>query len=154
MGPYNIIWSNGAESEDIDGLASGSYTATITDNNGCQTTYSTSVLKDDITIGYNEITIPSCNGNNDGKININVSNATDPYTVNWTNIETGATISGEEEITNLSSGQYAVSIVDDAGCTAEKSIQLPEPSPIQIAYETTVDDCTGSPGCHTGSFWW
>ena len=33
--PYNISWSNSAITEDISGLAGGSYTATVVDSNGC-----------------------------------------------------------------------------------------------------------------------
>jgi len=36
-GPYEFLWSNGAVSEDISGVAAGVYTVSITDDNGCVT---------------------------------------------------------------------------------------------------------------------
>ena len=41
--PYDYMWTNGANSEDLGSLSEGNYSVTITDNNGC-------VLLDSLTI--------------------------------------------------------------------------------------------------------
>lgn len=41
--PYSYNWSNGMTTQNIDGLAVGNYTVTVTDNNGCNTTSSFAV---------------------------------------------------------------------------------------------------------------
>ena len=37
--PYTFLWSNGAVSEDINGLSSGNYSVTVIDDRGCVNTY-------------------------------------------------------------------------------------------------------------------
>ncbi|HIA35977.1 MAG TPA: PKD domain-containing protein, partial [Flavobacteriales bacterium] len=40
VSPYTFLWSNGAITEDLSGICNGSYTITVTDNNGCTVTNS------------------------------------------------------------------------------------------------------------------
>ena len=136
--PYSIEWSTGARTEDITGLTSGNYTATITDALGCEILYKVSVVQDKVTINYQGLSIPSCNGNNDGAINISISNGTEPYDVQWSN---GATT---EDIGDLIAGTYTISVTDAAGCSSDRSFMLPEPDPITINHEITSNSCTGA----------
>ena len=43
VAPFNILWSNGETTMSITGLSGGTYTATITDNNGCSATESVTI---------------------------------------------------------------------------------------------------------------
>ena len=43
VAPYTYLWSNGSVNSAITGLASGTYTVTVTDSQGCTTTCSTTV---------------------------------------------------------------------------------------------------------------
>ena len=55
------------------------------------------------------VTNVSCNGGNNGAIDISVSGPNAPFTFLWSNSET------TEDITNLSAGSYAVTIFDALG---------------------------------------
>lgn len=43
VSPFTYAWSNGANTEDVDGLSAGEYSVSITDGNGCQTVYNITV---------------------------------------------------------------------------------------------------------------
>ena len=64
------------------------------------------------------LTIPSCNGGEDGSIDLNLGNN---FTVIWENPDSTRT-----RLTNLPEGDYAVTIVDGMGCSQDLIIRLEE----------------------------
>ena len=63
----------------------------------------------------------SCNGQNDGNINLTVSGGVPPLTYQWSNGSTN------EDIYNLSAGSYSVVVTDDLGFTDSASFLINEP---------------------------
>ena len=109
---YSVIWSpgplpNGATESN---LCPGTYTATITDNNGCQ-------LPQPVIIGVsNQFTVnptinpPSTCGASDASISLAISGGSGTYTVNWT---PGGIAN---PLTNIPAGSYTATINDANGC--------------------------------------
>ena len=132
--PYTFAWSNGASGANISGLASGTYTVTATDANGCTATATATVAQGtdgpsvSITINH-----PVTAAGNDGALTATVNGGTTPYTFAWNIGATTASISG------LSTGTYTVTVTDANGCTDDASVNLYVPACIGDRIWNDVD---------------
>ncbi|TLX72396.1 hypothetical protein E9993_17830 [Labilibacter sediminis] len=126
-------WSNGATTEDIEGVSAGIYTVTINDELGCLQLDTFRIMEPEpFNYGNIEITNPTP-GQNDGQINMTIAGGTEPYAYNWSN---GATT---KNISNISSGWYSLEVIDKNGCkdTLKKMVHGKFMDPInEIEYKT------------------
>ena len=136
--PYTFSWDNGATSEDISGLTAGSYTVTITDAHSCVQTATYAVSEPTALSVISSITDVSCNGGNNGAIDITVSGGTTPYTFSWSN---GAT---SEDLSGLSGGSYTVNITDANGCTTSATYTVNEPAALSVTASVANISCNGA----------
>uniref|UniRef100_UPI002611C4BA T9SS type A sorting domain-containing protein n=1 Tax=Flavobacterium sp. TaxID=239 RepID=UPI002611C4BA len=128
--PYTFNWGGGITTEDRTGLAAGTYSVTITDNNGCTGTVSGITVTQPAAAvsGSTVVTNVSCNSGINGAINLTPTGGTGPYTFNW-----GGGITTEDR-TGLAAGTYSVTITDNNGCTGTVSgITVIQPSAISTA---------------------
>jgi hypothetical protein len=233
---YSYVWSNGAVTEDINGLTAGDYTVSVTDASGCVveetisiteptplqaslleaapilcfggTTsiivaasggtapykYKVFVIRSDNDTMFSrfvpiEVSIPFvgagrsnfrifdangcyvdksidvvqpdilnivaskqdalCYGSASGNIDITISGGTAPYNYSWSNGSTS------EDLSNLSAGDYTISVTDANGCTTFKTITIDQPSqpaqPAIACYETATFNATTCQWDVTGS---
>lgn len=109
-GSLSYLWSNGATSATATGLASGSYTVSVTDQNGCVATAIATVSNSSgpsATISSTQAT--SC-GLDNGALVASATGGTGALNYLWSN---GATTPG---ISNLAPGTYTVSVTDQNNC--------------------------------------
>lgn len=132
--PYTYRWDNGAETKDIGGLLAGSYTVTVTDNNGCTAQTTVQISQPARLHSYYYRRHVSCFGGSNGSINLEPYGGTAPYQYFWSNQET------TEDIYHLRAGDYEVIITDQSGCTTTNSVTLTQPGPIVIT-EVASDSC-------------
>ena len=135
--PYSFSWQgpNGysASTQDIQNLIAGTYIFYVIDDNGCSELFSIVVGEGQLTpLQVNAVTSDiDCFGNNNGSIDLTVSDGATPYSFIWNN---GTTT---EDLFNLTVGTYTVTVTDAAGQSFTSSYTIIEPSEITATYSVT-----------------
>jgi gliding motility-associated-like protein len=115
--PYTINWNdpNFQTGNTATNLCTGSYSAIVTDANGCFSQIPADVSSSSQVTFTPVVTEPGC-GLCDGLIVVNPSGGIPVYTYSWTNNQTGNTA------TNLCAGVYGVNITDGNGCVSSTNV--------------------------------
>ena len=131
--PYTYIWSNGTTESTLEGITSGTYTGTVMDQRGCSLSFTTT-LAEIAPLGGSSSTInPSCANGTDGRIMIEVTGGTQPYTYLW---DTGATT---QDLIDVEAGIYNLTVTDANGCQFIFTEGLLGASPITISAQQRTD---------------
>lgn len=123
--PYQFQWSNGATSQNIENLPEGTYNLTITDAEDSTLQLSAQVESPSPIQASANVTNTEC-GQTIGAIDLSVTGGTAPYTFLWDKGQT------TEDLNQLASGKYGVTITDSNGCQKEFSYTVQETSSLQI----------------------
>lgn len=131
--PYSYLWSNGATTQNLQGLTADAYTLTVTDSLGCQRTARISVFKKTFQV-TSLITQPRCAGDTTGSISLTPLGVA-PFQFVWSN---GATT---DSVGNLASGIYKVTVTDDTGCSKLLSYTITSPQPLVVTDTVAAISC-------------
>jgi len=133
-GPYAYLWANiGGTNATGTGLSVGSYTITVTDNNGCTATTSVNITQPAPLSTTTAFTHASCNLAN-GTATVAVSGGTGPYAYLWNP-------SGQTTVTatGLKIGSYTASITDNNHCTTSASVTVTQPSLVTATIGSVIN---------------
>lgn len=147
VAPFTYSWTGGATTQNLSGVAAGTYNVTVTDANACTTTASAVVTTPAAIVGTPSVTNVTCLGASTGAINLAVSGGTSPYTYLWND---GTTTQNR---TGLAAGTYSVTIKDANNCTqAVAAISVTQPAAgLTITTTPTAPTCGGANGAITAS---
>ncbi len=137
--PFNYQWSPAAGSGTAaKNLAPGTYTTTVTDQQGCRSAAVIEIKEPQLLAVVVEATSTTCNKQN-GTASVAVSGGTLPYSYLWQQNSAGtAAISG------LSSGQYFVTVTDANQCAVVDLALVMASAGVQInSISTTAASCFG-----------
>lgn len=117
--PITYTWSNGSVTEDLSGVAAGSYSVTVADGNGCSFVTSGNVAEPAALSFTGTVNDASSSTAADGSITLNISGGKPGYTTS------------PSSLTNLAPGNYSVTVTDNNGCTATQSFTVGFSSTVQ-----------------------
>jgi gliding motility-associated-like protein len=117
--PYTYSWSpSGGSGATASSLTAGTYTVTVTTNNGCVSTTSTTITQPaGMTLTMSAVNA-TCGAAN-GQASVAVSGGTAAYTYSWA--PSGGTAS---TATGLLAGSYTVTVTDANSCTSTNSVAV------------------------------
>jgi hypothetical protein len=144
-GNFTYTWSDGASfsasSQDISNVGAGTYSINVVDGNSCSATSNITLTQpaNALTAAINS-TSASAQGAADGSATVIVSGGTPNYTYLWndSNNQTTATAS------NLTAGNYSVTITDANLCSITKSVSVSEPTSYSASISSSTNvSCNG-----------
>ncbi|GAB4248432.1 MAG: hypothetical protein Kow0079_00510 [Vicingaceae bacterium] len=136
---YTYLWSNGVTLPNTNALCAGSYTVTITDNNGCSIIETIGISNTNGPSVSTSVTPATCNGNCDGAATATASGGSGgPYTYLWSpGGQTTASVSG------LCAGTYSVQVTDGSNCSTTDVITITENTQLTATITTIDASCNG-----------
>lgn len=139
--PYQFQWSNAGSTAQIEGLPTGFYQLTVTDDNGCQRTGSYFVGSPDAPIAMAVVDSAgvSCFDASDGFIEITVSGGTPGYDFSWNAFSTS------EDLINAPAGQYHLMVFDTNGCTFSTFLNVGTPPLLNLSLSSTPQTENSAP---------
>lgn len=131
--PYTYVWSNGATTQDLNGISAGVYIVTVTDHKGCNLNAMVTITQPPLLTCNISVVNINCFSGSNGSASVSVSGGTGPYQYLWSN---GNTTSSA---TNLIAGSYSVTITDFKGCTSQCNTTITQPSVLVCSINTCCD---------------
>jgi len=143
--PYTYNWSNGQTAITATGLATGTYSVTVSDVSGCSSTQTVTVTSVNNTINSSATSTQAICSANNGTATVNASGGTNPFTYSWNNGQTTSVA------VTLGSGSYTVTITDANGCTKTQTVTITSSSTLSVAVSATQASCAVNNGTATAN---
>ena len=166
--PYTYVWNHDGTNStaSANNLTAGTYDVTVTDNTGCDVTVQ-HVVNEPTQLMFSSqevINHISCPSGSDGSAEVFVSGGTGAYGYG---ISPTGTSNGDGTFSDLTAGNYTITVVDVNACSITVPITVNQPAPIVItgtpvtAYcnlpngsVTAVSVTGGTPGTPSYTYAW
>lgn len=139
--PYTYTWFNGRTTEDLTGIAAGTYGLVVRDANKSVLKYSITLEGPAPLTAHDSVSNSLCNTEGYFFVAVRVRGGTAPYSYHWAHHnDTSAYLS------NLNSGTDTVTVTDAKGCMTRASYYIPAGIP---RWDCLIIPPDSIPGCGT-----
>jgi len=147
--PYAWSWTNGATTEDISNLTPGNYKVTILDANGCERSFTYTIVLNNTLLALTVINHNSTCLMNDGVATVTPTGGVGPYTYLWNTVPAQTTATA----TGLPPGTSKVIITDQggAGCIASINVIVPNSNGMGVSLSSPTYIGGKNVRCNGGS---
>jgi hypothetical protein len=134
--PYTYSWSpSGGSSNSSSTLTANSYTVTVTDSKGCQSTVPFVISQpSQLNISVSSQLNVSCFGGNNGSASVTATGGSGGNSFSWAPIGTTGTLAS-----NLSAATYTVTVNDLNGCLAQTLVTITQPPVLSGVVSSVVN---------------
>lgn len=119
-------WGIGSTQPQITFTTEGIALLQAVQPNGCIITLTATIQEAEPVQFESSVSHVTCNGLNDGEINLTLNSGQQPVTYSWLNGQNG------ESLQDLVAGSYTVTALSVQGCTQTQTIQVNQPNPISV----------------------
>ncbi len=138
--PYQYSWNGGPfqNNNTLTGLGVSVVKLIIRDANNCRTELDIPVRELELTVTA-DVTPPSCNGDSNGSVKLNVTNGTPPYLFDF-----GGGFQPNNGIANLPAGTYTFYGTDAELCYGTFVVEIVDYPPLTLTIDTIDITCFGA----------
>lgn len=143
--PYSYIWTDDLGNTigtdlDLINLPAGLYTLEVTDNDGCTSELSISIIDTDgPQLSNGMVTDAACGGTDGSVENVLITGGTPPYVYEWFDATTGNLLSTNMDLIDVAAGNYSLQVTDANGCESMESFVIPD-NTLSIQSEGAIID--------------
>ncbi len=140
--PYTYSWNTSPvqNTQTASNLIAGSYQCTVTDSHGCTTTVPFTITQPTaLALSSTHVNV-LCNGGNNGNATATTSGGTSPYTYAWNT----SPVQNTQTASNLSAGNYTVTVTDSHGCTKQSPVTITQPAALTYSVNGNDSICKGT----------
>lgn len=146
VGTLAFLWSNGAETEDLINVPAGPYEVSVTDQAGCVSMSSYTVLEPQAIIVDNQTTTLASCGSSNGSATVNYVGGFGSYNYAWFDDQGNNLAVSTNTLSNVAAGLYTSQVTDGNGCSLQTDVLVSNVNGPVIALDTIIASSCSNDG--------